>query len=143
MEDGLSRFGVSMDSNLLEQFDQVIRSKGYCNRSEAIRDLVRDFLVNEELAKETEETESISMGTITLIYNHHTRELGERLTELQHNFHSSIISTLHVHLDAHHCLEVLVVRGKAAMIREIADRLISTRGVAHGKLVMSAIRPEW
>jgi CopG family nickel-responsive transcriptional regulator len=105
--------------------------------------LVRDFLVHEELAKETEEPESIYMGTITLIYNHHTRELGERLTEIQHSFHSSIISTLHVHLDADQCLEVLVVKGNAKLVRQIADQLISTRGVFHGKLVMSAVRPEW
>lgn len=130
----LTRFGISMEEHLLNRFDTYITNHGYENRSEAIRDLVRDRLVQEEW--EQEETETV--GTITLIYDHHQRELSEKLTAHQHNEHDSIISTLHVHLDHHNCLEVLAVRGKAKNIQRIADQLISTRGVKHGKLVMTS-----
>ena len=125
-----TRFGISLDGGLLRGFDRQIRKKGYASRSEAIRDLIRDALVKEEWEVGTEET----AGTITLVYSHDTHELQDTLTELQHSFHSSIISTMHIHLDSHNCLEVLVVRGRGAIIRKIADRLIGTKGVKHGKL---------
>ena len=108
MED-IVRFGVSMDSRLLKQFDKYIKEKSYSNRSEAIRDLIRNNLVEKEWKVGTEET----VGTITIIYNHHKRELLDTLTNIQHKYHTSMISTLHVHLDSHNCLEVLVVKGKA------------------------------
>ncbi|MBI3945687.1 MAG: nickel-responsive transcriptional regulator NikR [Armatimonadetes bacterium] len=127
---GVERFGVSMAPDLLRQFDAVIAERGYTNRSEAIRDIVRDYLVEAHWEQGDEEV----IGTVTLVYDHHQRDLTEQLTDLQHHFHSEIISTLHVHLDAHHCLEVLVVRGPAAQVRHLADRVISTRGVKHGKL---------
>lgn len=125
---GVTRFGVSLDETLLTRFDRMIARKGYANRSEAIRDLIREALVREQWESGTGE----AVGTITLVYNHDTRDLADRLTDLQHAHFSSIVSTLHVHLDAHHCLEVLVLRGKARDLKRIADRLIGTRGVKHG-----------
>jgi CopG family nickel-responsive transcriptional regulator len=129
------RFGVSMDSRLLKQFDKYINQKGYANRSEAIRDLIRNNLVEEEWEVGTGET----VGTITIIYNHHKRELTDTLTNIQHKYHASMISTMHVHLDSHNCLEVLVVKGKAREIKIIADRLIGTKGVIHGKLTTATL----
>lgn len=125
---GVTRFGVSLDETLLKRFDRMISRKGHANRSEAIRDLIREAFVREQWETGTEE----AVGTITLVYNHDTRDLADRLTDLQHAHFGSIVSTLHVHLDAHHCLEVLVLRGKAADLKRIADRLIGTRGVKHG-----------
>jgi CopG family nickel-responsive transcriptional regulator len=124
------RFGVSLDKILLERFDSLIEKKGYSNRSEAIRDLIRDSLVLEEWESSTAET----VGTISIVYSHDTRELTDTLTDLQHRYHNSIISAMHIHLDEHNCLEVIVVRGKAKDIKAIADRLIGTKGVKHGKL---------
>lgn len=127
------RFGISIDDKLLESFDQLIDQKGYMNRSEAIRDLIRGALV--ELKWEAGDEETV--GTVTLVYNHHVRDLSDKLTEQQHSHHDQIISALHVHLDAHNCLEVLVVRGKAREVKKIADELIGVKGVVHGKLVMT------
>lgn len=127
----LVRFGVSMDGRLLARFDQLIAEKGYANRSEAIRDLIRDELVEQSWEEDDEE----AVGTITLVYNHEVRDLSEKLIDFQHQVHGAVISSLHVHLDKHNCLEVLVVRGKGREIRKVADRLIGTRGVKHGKLV--------
>ncbi len=124
-----------MDSGLLNQFDKYIIEKGYANRSEAIRDLIRNNLVEKEWKVGTRET----VGTITIVYNHHKRELTDNLTSIQHKYHTSMISTLHVHLDAHNCLEVLVVKGKAREIKTIADRLIGTKGVKHGKLTTTTL----
>ena len=127
------RFGISMDDQLLQSFDRLIERKGYANRSEAIRDLIRAAQVEFDL----EEGEKEGVGTVTLVYNHHVRDLSDKLTEQQHVHHDQIISSLHVHLDAHNCLEVLVVRGKAREVRRIADELIGVKGVKHGKLVMT------
>lgn len=124
----VTRFGVSLDEKLLRQFDRLIVRKGYANRSEAIRDLIRETLVREQWELGAED----AVGTITLVYDHDTRDLSDKLTDLQHAHYESIVSTLHVHLDAHHCLEVLVLRGTARSLKEIADRLIGTRGVKHG-----------
>ncbi|MCK9417752.1 MAG: nickel-responsive transcriptional regulator NikR [Nitrospirae bacterium] len=134
----LTRFGVSIDSTLIKKFDALIRRKGYTSRSEAIRDMIRDGLVEQEWKTENRET----VGTITIVYNHHTRELEHALTDMQHKSFHRIISTLHVHLDAHNCLEVLVVKGKSQEIRRIADRLIGTRGVKHGKLTTTTTGKE-
>jgi CopG family nickel-responsive transcriptional regulator len=131
MESNLQRFGVSVDGSLLAQFDRLIESMGYTNRSEAIRDLMRDFLVATEWQSETGK----AVGTITLVYNHHVRDMADKLTDLQHQYHDLIISVLHVHLDAHNCLEVLVVKGEKTVIQTIAGRLSSTKGVKHCKLV--------
>ncbi|MFQ6618305.1 MAG: nickel-responsive transcriptional regulator NikR [Fidelibacterota bacterium] len=129
----IKRFGVSINEKLIKDFDRLIEKKGYANRSEAIRDLIRDELVAEEWKQEDRET----VGTITLVYSHDIRELSDTLTDLQHSFYRTIISTLHVHLDEHNCLEVLVLKGKSGKIREIADRIIGTRGVKHGKLSLT------
>ncbi len=131
----LVRFGVSLEGSLLEDFDRLIAQKGYASRSEAIRDLIRDALVQAEWAAATGE----QAATLTLVYNHHVREISDRLVDLQHDFHDLIVCTTHVHLTAHTCMEVLVLRGKASQIREAADRLIATRGVQHGKLTMSTV----
>ncbi|MFQ5836061.1 MAG: nickel-responsive transcriptional regulator NikR, partial [bacterium] len=114
-------------------FDEIILKKGYTNRSEALRDLVRDHLVEEEWKVKKKEM----IGTITIVYNHHTRGLSDTLTDLQHQFHSLIISTVHLHMDEDNCLEVLVVKGAVDKIKTVADKLISTRGVKHGKLTMT------
>ena len=127
----LSRFGISIDERLLQRFDALIDNKGYVNRSEAIRDLIRGALVEEEWGDDDQET----VATVTLVYDHHTRDLSDKLTEHQHSHHEEIISTLHIHLDAHHCLEVVVIKGKASRVKRLADELIGTKGVKHGKLV--------
>ncbi len=131
----LVRFGVSVDENLLKKFDKLIAQKGYKSRSEAFRDLIRDMLVRtsweeEDLGKE-------QVATVTLVYDHEVRELSEKLNELQHEHHTAVISTMHVHLTKHHCLEVLVIKGDAKTIRGIGDRLIATKGVHHGAFTMT------
>ena len=125
------RFGISINDRLLERFDSLIEEKGYVNRSEAIRDLIRNALVEEAWSKEDEE----AVGTVSLVYDHHTRDLADKLTEHQHSHHKEIVSSLHVHLDAHHCLEVVVLKGKARDIKRLAEELIGTKGVKHGKLM--------
>ena len=130
---GLSRIGVAIDSDLLNKFDTLIGQRGYTNRSEAFRDLIRDELVE----KTWESPDSQVVGTVTLVYDHHVRLLNEKLTGIQHDFHHSILSTLHVHLDHDNCLEVLVVRGKSSVVRKVADVLISTKGVKHGRLTIT------
>lgn len=130
---GLSRIGVAIDTTLLDKFDRLIAQRGYTNRSEAFRDLVRDELVQ----KTWESPDSPVVGTVTLVYDHHVRRLNEKLTGLQHDSHRLILSTLHVHLDHDNCLEVLVVRGKSAEVRKVADMLISTKGVKHGRLTIT------
>lgn len=127
------RFGISADERLLEKFDALIADKGYVNRSEAVRDLIRNALVEEQW----EIGEAESVGTVTLVYDHHSTDLSDKLTEHQHSHHQEIVSSLHIHLDAHHCLEVVVLRGRAREIARLANELIGTRGVKHGKFVAS------
>lgn len=131
---GLVRYGVSIERSLSERFDQLIKSKGYANRSEAIRDLIRNYLVEEDWKAGRE----VTVGVVTLLYDHRQRELSRKLTHSQHDHHHTTISSLHVHLDSHNCLEVIVIRAPANEIRTLADRLIGTRGVKHGKLVMTS-----
>jgi len=133
----LERFGVSIPQDLLAKFDKLIAKKGYANRSEAIRDLMRD-----EIVEQAVETDGEVAGTITIVYDHHVKDLSDKLTDLQHDNFKSIVSTSHIHMDHHNCLEVLVVKGKAQKIKEISDKLISTKGVKHGKLVMTATGKE-
>jgi len=128
----LIRFGVSIDEELLKTFDDYIERKKYTNRSEALRDLIRNHLVEEEWDDDKE-----TVGTITMVYDHHVPELSERLTHLQHEYNELIQSTLHIHLDHHRCLEVLVVRGQSSRIKEVANALIATKGVKHGKLTVT------
>lgn len=134
MNGEVMRFGISMDEKLLSSFDKLIERKHYMNRSEAIRDLIRSSLVDMMV----EDGDQEMIGTVTLVYNHHVRDLSDKLTEHQHMHSDKIISALHVHLDAHNCLEVLVVRGTANTVRQIADELIGVKGVKHGKLVMTS-----
>ncbi len=129
----ITRFGVSMESKLLYQFDELIKKKNYNNRSEAIRDLIRDFIVENQWEAEDVET----IGTITYVFNHEVRGISDKLTDMQHKHYQNIISTMHVHLDKHNCLEVMVVKGTSKEITKIADEIISTKGVKHGKLVMT------
>lgn len=128
----LVRFGVSIESELLQRFDEEIEKKGYSTRSEAIRDLIREQIVAEEWASDEE-----TVGTITIVYDHHTRDLSANLTHIQHSFEGEIKSVLHIHLDHHNCLEVLVVAGKGRQLQQFADQLVSIKGVKHGKLTMT------
>ena len=130
----LSRIGVSLDSDLLDRFDKFIAEKGYENRSEAFRDLIRDRLVGTAVVA----SKTPVVGTVTLIYDHHTRLLPEKLADLQHEHHEAVISTLHAHLDHDTCLEVVLLRGQSRNVQQLADKLISTKGVRHGRLVMSS-----
>jgi CopG family nickel-responsive transcriptional regulator len=132
--DGLTRFGVSIPDSLLADFDRLNARKGYQNRSEAIRDLIRDSLVTEEWRAGNKEM----VGTISLVYSHHTRELSRILTQMQHEHYQTILSTLHIHLDEHNCLEVLAVKGKGEEIKKIGDRLVGTKGVKHGKISLTS-----
>lgn len=132
----LSRIGVAIDSDLLKRFDRFIGKQGYTNRSEAFRDLIRDRLI----AAAVESPDAPAVGTITLIYDHHSRLLPEKLTNLQHDHHDLIIATTHAHLDHDTCLEVIVVKGPSARLQKIADLLIGVKGVQHGRLVMSSPR---
>jgi CopG family nickel-responsive transcriptional regulator len=129
----LSRIGIALDSELLKRFDRSIERRGYTNRSEAFRDLIRDRLVTEQTAA----PESTVVGTVTLIYDHHASGITEKLTELQHAHHELVVSTSHAHLDHDSCLEVLIVHGKSAQVAHFADRLIGLKGVQHGRLVMT------
>lgn len=129
--DAVIRFGISIGAGLLSRFDASIKAKGYGNRSEALRDLIRNALVEEQWEDAGGET----VGTVTLVYDHHTRDLALKLTERQHSAHGMIVSALHVHLDAHNCLEVIVLKGPAQEIKRLADELIGARGVKHGRLV--------
>lgn len=130
----LVRFGISMDKDLLERLDEEIVKVGYTNRSEAIRDLIRNQLVELDWSKDEEEI----AGTVTIIYNHHVKGLSDLLLELQHEHHDMIVSVMHVHLEHEHCLEVMVIRGDASRARELAGRLIGVKGVKHGKLTITA-----
>jgi CopG family nickel-responsive transcriptional regulator len=122
-----------MDEQLLAQFDEYLGRRGYSNRSEAVRDLIRKVLVNEEWEQDSE-----VVGVVTLVYNHHQPQLQEKITELQHEYHHQITSTTHVHMDHHNCLEVTIVKGRASQVRELAEKLIALRGVKNGNLTMSS-----
>ena len=130
----LVRFGVAIEDDLLRAFDAQIARKGYGNRSEAIRDLIRAGLVEETVVRGGDVT-----GALMLVYKHHVRELSEKLTEIQHELGGAVISTLHVHLDHDHCLEVIALRGPALALKEASDRILATRGVVHGKLALTSV----
>jgi CopG family nickel-responsive transcriptional regulator len=129
----VARFSVSLPPQLLRQFDEMAKAKGYDNRSLAIADMLRGELVEHRKQFGGEKI----VGTITLVYDHHKQHVQEALTDIQHDHHEVIISAVHVHLDHHNCLEVLIVKGKAALIKKIADELIAARGVKHGKLTVT------
>ena len=129
------RFGVSLHGDLLEQFDALCERQGCPSRSEALRDIIRNALVQDALQSEN----SDAAGVLTLIYDHHVRDLSRKLTERQHDAHDRIVTTLHVHLDHHNCLEILVLKGKAGELRALADQLRAIRGVTHGTFSITAI----
>lgn len=130
---GLFRFGVSLPKDLLDKFDELIKHKSYTNRSEAFRDMIRQELIK----KEWQEGDNIA-GAITLIYNHHKRELMTKLTDIQHDHQKVIISTQHIHLDHDNCLEIIAVKGHPKDAQKLADALKAVKGVKHGMLNMSS-----
>jgi CopG family nickel-responsive transcriptional regulator len=132
----ISRFGVSLEDDLLHSFDRSIAELGYANRSEAIRDLIRDHLIQKRVGKGDSEV----VGVVTLVYDHRTHRLGDILADMQHKAQVTINTSLHIHLDEHNCLEVVVIRGTAEMVHGVAGRLIATKGVENGKLVTTAVQ---
>lgn len=134
----LARFGVSIPSELLKAFDKYIERKHYANRSEAIRDLIRQKLVEEEWKESREEV----AGVITYLYDHHKRDLSEKLLDIQHEYYDKIITTQHLHVDQDRCLEIILVRGKANEIRELADRIQAQKGVLHLNLALTTLGKE-
>jgi CopG family nickel-responsive transcriptional regulator len=126
--DALVRFGVAMETSLLEDFDALVGLRG-STRSELLRDLARA-----EITRARQRSDVPAVGTLTLVYDHHVRDLGDKLTEMQHDLGEQVRSTLHVHLDHDHCLEVIVLMGRARQLHEVADRLLATKGVKHGAL---------
>ena len=131
---GVTRFSVSLPQELLKDLTGMAKQKGYDNRSLLIADMVRDWLVEHRQAQH--ENREIA-GTVTIVYDHHKPHIQDLLTKIQHDHHHAIISTLHVHLDHHNCLEVIVLRGRAAEIRKMSDALIGAKGVKHGKLTIT------
>ena len=130
----LTRFGVAVEADLLARFDRVIARKGYANRSEALRDVMRERLIEEAWRSDAD-----TVGVITLVYDHSVRELQARLTERQHQLSGQVISTLHVHIDADHCLEVILVRGTGVELGRFADRLVGLKGVVYGRLLPATL----
>jgi CopG family transcriptional regulator, nickel-responsive regulator len=131
---GVTRFSISLPAELAEQLERMTAAKGYDNRSLAVADMIRAHLVEHHQQFGDKEI----AGTITLLYDHHKQHVQAALTDIQHDHHEVIIATLHVHLDHHNCMEVLAVRGKAAVIKRIADELIAAKGVKHGKLTVTS-----
>jgi len=129
----ITRFGVSIEPDLLKKFDKIIKKKGYANRSEAIRDIIRKNLITEK----TEDPNTEAIGTLTMIYDHHAGNLTNRLLDLQHHHHKEILTTTHIHVDHDNCLEVLVLKGKTGNIQRLADNIKSLKGIKHGELVIT------
>ncbi|MBN2065185.1 MAG: nickel-responsive transcriptional regulator NikR [Candidatus Thermoplasmatota archaeon] len=133
MTEKITRFGVSIEPDLLKKFDKQIRKKGYTNRSEAIRDIIRKEIIAERQTNPEEK----AIGTLTMVYDHHTGSLTERLLALQHDHTSEILTTTHIHIDHNNCLEVLILQGKTGRIQKLADQIKSLKGIKHGELVMT------
>lgn len=134
-EYGLKRFGVSMESSLLRKFDHYVKQKGYENRSEAVRDLVRDVLIQQLW----EYDERVVAGSILLFYNHHQRNLLEEMTKIQHNMHDLILATTHFHINHDNCLEIIVVKGKVQDIDQLCQKLLTLKGVDYGKFTIAPV----
>jgi CopG family nickel-responsive transcriptional regulator len=133
----LVRFGVSLEKGLLDKFDALVAERGYASRSEAFRDLMRGTLIE----KEWKAGEEVA-GAVTLVYDHHRKDLLGRITDIQHDYHRLIISTQHIHLDHDHCLEIIAVRGLASEVGKLADSLRSIKGVKHGTVSMAGAQPD-
>ncbi|MCI0464479.1 MAG: nickel-responsive transcriptional regulator NikR [Gemmataceae bacterium] len=130
----LTRISISLESALLEAFDTHLTAKGYTTRSEAIRDLIRDRLIHEQ----AQHARGEQVAVVTLVYDHHARELAARLIDKQHHHHNLVVSSLHVHLGERHCLEVSVLRGPSAQVQHLGNELLATRGVLHGEITFTS-----
>jgi len=128
----LIRTGISLERELLERFDRIVGQKGYGSRSEAIRDLLRDHFVEEDVT-----SNRVIVATLTLIYDHHQPKLSEQLIEAQHDYKGQVLASTHVHLDHHNCLEVIILKGRGTEAKAFADHLLSLKGVKHGRLVLT------
>lgn len=135
----MERFTISLDESLAQEFDALIRARGYANRSEAVRDMLRSELENDRLAREDA---PYCVASLSYVYNHHERRLAERLTDLQHHAHDLVVSSMHVHLDHDHCLETLFLRGETHEIRGIAEKISAERGVRHAALNLVPVETE-
>jgi CopG family transcriptional regulator, nickel-responsive regulator len=133
----LTRTGVSLEDDLLKQFDKVIARRGYKNRSEAIRDLIRESLVDEAVDQNRP-----VVATLSMIYDHHKPNLSNKLNEIQHHSHGSVLAATHVHLDEDNCLEVVIMKGRSGEVQHLADHMLAMRGVKHGKLVVTTTGKE-
>lgn len=130
------RFSVAMPESLLMRFDALVAKRGLAkNRSEVIRDLVRDALIEEECNLPGEEV----MGTLTIVFDHHAGDVREKLDHIQHEFYEQIVTSMHVHLDAHTCMEVIILRGESGLIQSISNMILGTKGVTHGRLTTTSI----
>lgn len=129
----LSRFSISMPADLLAQLDEMITARGFANRSQALAELVRTQLVDYRAEAKLGEI----AGTVTLVFDHHRRNIQSTLTDIQHDYGGLIVATMHIHLDHHNCMEVLALRGEAGSIKKLADRLVATKGIKHGKLTVT------
>ncbi len=135
----MERFTISLDESLAQEFDRLIHERGYANRSEAVRDMLRRELEAERLARDEAPH---CVASLSYVYNHHERQLAERLTDRQHHAHDLVVSSMHVHLDHDHCLETLILRGPTAKVRGLADALAAERGVRHGRLNLIPVETE-
>jgi len=133
MTEKITRFGVSIEPDLLKKFDKQIKKEGYSNRSEAIRDMIRRNIISQE----TTNPDTNAIGTLTMIYDHHTGNLNNKLLDLQHDHTKEILTTTHVHIDHHNCLEVLVLKGKTGQIQKLTDNIKALKGIKHGELVIT------
>ncbi len=130
----LTRVTISLESALLEAFDKLIEGKGYQNRSEAIRDLIRDRLIRAE----AKHSHGEQVAVVTMVFDHHARELASKLIDKQHHHHDLVVSSLHVHLGERHCLEVSVLRGPSHEVTHLGDELLATKGVLHGDITYTS-----
>ncbi len=133
----LVRFGVSIEDELLEKFDQLISARGYATRSESLRDLIRDALVQARLESRSTEPDQEVVGSLTFVYDHHARNLATQMAEKQHANHDIVVSVTHVHIDHHDCMEVLLLRGSVSRVRALADSILNLKGIKHGKLFVT------
>lgn len=131
------RFSVSLEPELLEKFNRMLREKGYASRSEAVRDLIREKIVEEKWKKG-----GSVVGSLTLVYDHEVRGVADKLTDLQHLYSNNLVSSMHVHLSERSCMEILVIKGDASVVKKISEELLSSRGVKHGKLVVTSSAEE-
>lgn len=130
----LVRFGVSIEQDLLENYDRLIAERGYATRSEALRDLIREALIAQKIEMQTE---TDALGSLTLVYDHHARNLVQEMGAIQHDFHDNILSVMHLHVSHDDCLEIIALRGVVAKIVELANRLLSLKGIKNGKLFLT------